>query len=492
MTEYGVHARFRLQAAACYAAFAAGGLAISMAPAALPAMARDLGMDRAETQWTASSYPAVAGALQLAVARWSDRLGTRTTLLSGLALFAVATAWGAVISDASLLIAARIVQGVGGSVLTPVTLAFLATQSAPSRRVRAVGGWAATAAAATAAGPLLSGAIVDLWGWRSLYLLLTCESLCALALCRLALPSQSRSPAELDITGMVLCTAVTGTLLVTLLGSSDPPTARAAAFGATAAIGATVLLVRTENRRHDSTLDTEALRDPVRRTLLFALAALFAANSGFLYFSYIYLVQVRGQTTFHSSLLLAAASAPAVITTRLASRYAANSPGVAAVGLTVMACSLFLMPFAGPPHATSLLVYSGTGIGLGLTNSAALAEITLRASRDRAARAAATAATMSMLGGALGPALAGTVVAIHAADWRQGLGLSAKVSEAAYRAASGGAPLEEESHPQSLITAAQEVLTHGISRSFIALGLLTLLAAVLTAIACISASRRRG
>ncbi|MFD5513820.1 MFS transporter [Streptomyces sp. NPDC127051] len=461
----------------------AGALTISMTPAALPEMARELGMNRAEMQWIATGYPAVAGSLQLAAAWFSDRFGVRPALLTSLVIFAVATACGALAADATTLIVARVAQGVGGSALAPVTLAFFVGQSAEERRARAVSGWAATAAVATTAGPLISGLLTDLWGWRFLHLLLIGESVFALALCCMSLPAQITTPTKPDIAGMGLCTAIIGTILCTLLGSSEPPAPRVAAYGTAAVIAAVIVLVYIEKRSNDPVLHIAAYRDPVRRRLLLSLSALFAVNSGFLFFSYIDLVHLRGLSAFQASLLLGSASAPAIITARLASRYSTSRLSIASLGLAIMAGSLFLTHLADPPNPRSLAIYAGTGIGLGLTNSAALAELTIRTANSKSGRSAATAATMSMLGGALGPALAGTLVAAHAARWRQSLKVPVSLSEAAYRAASGGAPLKAGPDSQSLIVAAHQTLGEGINQAFLALGTLSLLAGIYMATA---------
>ncbi|KPI15822.1 major facilitator superfamily MFS_1 [Actinobacteria bacterium OV450] len=434
-------------------------------------------------QWIATGYPAVAGSLQLAAARFSDRFGVRTALLTSLVIFAVATACGAFAADATTLIVARAAQGVGGSALAPVTLAFFVGQPEEERRARSVSGWAATAAVATAAGPLLSGLLTDQWGWRVLHLFLIGDSACALVLCCMSLPAQITMPTKPDFAGMGLCTAIMGTILFTLLGSSEPPTPRAAAYGAVAVTTAVILLVHIEKRSSDPVLHIAAYRDPVGRRLLLSLSALFAVNSGFLCFSYIDLVHLRDLPAFQASLLLASASAPAIITARLASRSSINRLSTASLGLAIMAGSLFLMPLAAPPNPRSLIIYAGTGIGLGLTNSAALAELTIRTTHSKSGRSAATAATMSMLGGALGPALAGTVVAAHAARWRQSLKVPASLSETAYRAASGGAPLKVGPGSQQLIVGVHQTLSEGINQAFLALGSLALLAAIYMATA---------
>ncbi|MDH2390605.1 MFS transporter [Streptomyces sp. HNM0663] len=476
----------RGQTAACYAAFLPGALVIASTAAALPSMSQDLGMSHGQVQWAASSYPAVAGSLQLGATRCADRLGARTTLAAALTVFAVAALWAAASATPSSLILARAFQGVGGCVLAPVSLAVLASPAAPAaRRARGVGGWVATAALANALGPLLGGLVTGWWGWRVLSLVLAAQALIAVVLCCRGIPDARNRHIGLDKTGITLCAVITGATLITLIGPAGPPDVITATCGSAFIAGAGVLLLRVESRRPHAVLDIDALRDPARRSLLISLASIFACNSGFMYYSFIYLTQLHRTAPLHASFPLLVATVPAAITARAAARRSRHGQGlaVAAIGLALMGSALLAMPFVGPPSPMWPVPYAGIGAGLGLANGAAMADVTLRAPRAMVSRATATAVTTAMLGGSLGPALSGTVIAAHALHWRHTTpsvsGDPTMQSPAVLQAASGGAPLDPRAYPHTAVAAVQRCLDQGIHWAFGVLGLLALCVALL-------------
>ena len=133
---------------------------------ALPAIARDLGTGMAGMQWTVNAFALALSALVLFGGALGDRYGRRRVYLAGLGLFALASLLGGLAPNIGWLIAARALQGVGGALLVPGSLALVQAAFHRDDRARAVGAWSGMSGMAGAAGPLLGGAVVDAAGWR--------------------------------------------------------------------------------------------------------------------------------------------------------------------------------------------------------------------------------------------------------------------------------------------------------------------------------------
>lgn len=133
---------------------------------ALPAIARDLGATTAGLQWTVNGYALTLAALLLLGGSLGDRFGRRRLFLVGTVAFAAASVLCAVAPSSGALVAARALQGVGGALLTPGSLAILQASFTQDDRARAIGAWSGLSGAAGAVAPFLGGWIVEQFGWR--------------------------------------------------------------------------------------------------------------------------------------------------------------------------------------------------------------------------------------------------------------------------------------------------------------------------------------
>jgi EmrB/QacA subfamily drug resistance transporter len=136
---------------------------------AIPAMSAGLNTTLDQILWVLNSYILVYAVLLITAGRLGDLYGQRTLFAVGLAIFTVASGLCGFAQDANQLIVARILQGVGGALLTPQTLAILTSLFPPERRGAAFGIWAGVAGLATLAGPTLGGAIVTYIDWRWIF-----------------------------------------------------------------------------------------------------------------------------------------------------------------------------------------------------------------------------------------------------------------------------------------------------------------------------------
>jgi EmrB/QacA subfamily drug resistance transporter len=173
---------------------------------ALNRMGEDLGADLAGLQWTLNGYTLTLAAFILLGGSLSDRLGRRRMFLVGTLWFTIASALCGLAPDIRLLIAARALQGVGGALLTPGSLAILSASFAPQDRSRAIGAWSGLGGIAGAAGPFIGGWLIGVWSWRLVFLINLPLAAVVIAVTARHVP-ESRDPdaaGGLDVAGTAL------------------------------------------------------------------------------------------------------------------------------------------------------------------------------------------------------------------------------------------------------------------------------------------------
>jgi EmrB/QacA subfamily drug resistance transporter len=232
-------------------------LSATVVNVALPAIAVDLETDLAGLQWVTNAYLLTLSALLLTGGSAGDIFGRRRVFLIGLALFSAASIACALAPTLALLVAGRLVQGVGAALMTPASLAIIDTAFAVEDRSRAIAMWASGSALATSAGPFVGGYLVDEIGWRWIFLIgLPLAIAAALATARHVPETRDdHSGRRLDLGGSALAVvAVAGTVFALVQGPvqgwDDPPILTAAVVGALGVAG----LVATQRRGRDPML----------------------------------------------------------------------------------------------------------------------------------------------------------------------------------------------------------------------------------------------
>lgn len=175
----------------------------------LPVLRRSLGASVAQIQWVVEGYMLFLASLILVGGALGDRWGRRRVFSAGVVVFALASAWCGLASDAPHLIAARGVQGIGASLLVPGSLALISASFSRERRGRAIGTWAAWTSIAAGIGPLVGGWLVEHLSWRWIFLLNLPFAAAVLALARARVP-ESRDETitgRIDWPGALLVTA---------------------------------------------------------------------------------------------------------------------------------------------------------------------------------------------------------------------------------------------------------------------------------------------
>ena len=202
----------------------------------LPAIGRSLAAPGAELPWVINAYLLPLSALLLFGGAAGDRYGRRRMLIWGTAVLALASVACATAPNLPLLLAGRIVQGAGAAILLPNSLAILGGAFSGEARGKAIGLWAAVAAAAAAVGPVLGGWLIDTTGWRGIFLINLPVAAGAIALAYIGVSeARDERPPSLDATGATLATLGLGALTWGLTlgagpaGWSTPAVALAAA-----------------------------------------------------------------------------------------------------------------------------------------------------------------------------------------------------------------------------------------------------------------------
>jgi EmrB/QacA subfamily drug resistance transporter len=208
---------------------------------ALPDIGRDLGASTASLQWILNGYLLTLASLILLGGSLGDRYGRRLIFVLGAALFTLASLLCALAPNVEMLIGARLLQGVGGALLTPGSLAMIESGFRPGDRARAIGAWSGLGGVATALGPLLGGYLVQAVSWRAIFLINLPLGAFVIVMASRHVP-ETRDPTtsgHLDFSGAILAAlglAGTTYALIEGPGHGASPLILVAAIGGVAAL----------------------------------------------------------------------------------------------------------------------------------------------------------------------------------------------------------------------------------------------------------------
>ncbi|MCX5198109.1 MFS transporter [Streptomyces sp. NBC_00249] len=385
---------------------------------ALPAMRRDLGASVSGMQWTIDAYALVLASLLIVAGSTADRIGRRKVFTAGLVLFTAGSVLCSLAPGLEFLIAFRMIQAVGGSMLNPVAMSIITnTFTEPKERARAIGVWGGVVGISMAAGPLIGGLLVDSVGWRSIFWVNLPVGLLALALTLRYIPeSRSERPRRPDPVGQLLVMVLLGTLTYGIIEGPAAGWTSGAILGCgAAAVAALTGLVVYESRRADPLIDPRFFRSaPFSGATVLALGA-FAALSGFLFLNTLYLQDVRGLDALHAGLWMLPMATLAFLCAPVSGRLLASGGPrlpLLAAGVTMTASGLLFAAFSAERSAPLMFAgYALFGIGFGLVNAPITNAAVSGMPRSQAGVAAALASTSRQAGGALGVAVIGAVLA---------------------------------------------------------------------------------
>jgi EmrB/QacA subfamily drug resistance transporter len=394
------------------------GLDTTIVNVALPSIGAGLGVGTRGLEWTVDAYTLVLAGLLISSGAVADRFGRRRVFQLGLVVFAVASVGCAVAPSVGWLIAARVLQGAGGSMLSPVALAIVVNVITDAKeRAQAIGVWAAVFGASMALGPVAGGLLVSALGWRSVFWAGVPLIAGVLVLTAVYVPeSRSPRPRRVDVPGQLLLVAVVGGSVALLIEAPhvgwDSPAVLAGCAGVAAALAG---FVRTSLRRPEPLMDVRLFgRAPFTAAVLGAVVV-FAGLNVTLLLSTLYLQHARGLAPAAAGLvtlpMAVAATICAPLSGFLVGRFGPRLPLLLAGGFASAGGLCLVRLTDHTALAVLLAAYLCIGVGIGFANAPITNTAVAGLPPDRAGVAGGITSTARQFGAALGVAIAGGLVA---------------------------------------------------------------------------------
>lgn len=384
---------------------------------ALPSLQEQFHASTTGLQWVVDAYLLVLAALLLFSGSSGDRFGRRKVFQIGLVIFGAGSALCSVAPSLGLLVVFRMMQAVGGSMLTPNTLSIISNVFTDRReRAAAIGLWGGVSGLSTAAGPILGGALIQAIDWRAVFWVnLPIVAVALFLTARFVPESRADHPRRFDLPGQVLAIVVLGTLTY---GIIEGPTAGwsapvVVASFAVAACG-TFAFLRVERRRAEPMLELRFFRSPPFSGANAIATLAFLVLAGWLFINTLYLQEVRGDSALVAGLstipatLVIAVVAP--LTGRLVGRSGPRLPLVASGLFLAAATSILVFDRPGTGYWVLAGSYLLLGLGFGLVNPPISNTAVSGMPPAQAGTASAVASTARQVGAALGVAILGSVV----------------------------------------------------------------------------------
>ncbi|MFI9203138.1 MFS transporter [Streptomyces sp. NPDC053048] len=379
-----------------------------------------LGASSSELQWAVDSYTLVFATLLVSAGVFADRFGRKRTLLAGLLLFGAFSAAAAHSDGAGELIATRAGMGIGAALVVPATLAVITNVFPPGERAKAIGLWAASAGLAVAIGPVTGGLLLEHFWWGSLFLINVPIVLVGAAAVAVTVP-ESADPVHrpFDPVGVLLCVAGLGVLVLGIIKGGETGDWTTPVVWANM-LGGLLLLacfVGWERRRAQPALDLRWFRDARFSAAVAAISVVFFGLLGSSFYMIFYLQSVRGYTALQAGCCLLPLAVGQIVfspqSTAMARRHgprAVCTAGLAMTTLTFLGVSV-LDQHSPLWQCEALFFLMGGAMGCVMPAATSSAMATLP--RHRAGTGAAMLNSLRQVGGALGVAVLGSLLASH-------------------------------------------------------------------------------
>jgi DHA2 family multidrug resistance protein-like MFS transporter len=469
---------------------------------AVPKLSADLQPSGTELLWISDVYGFLLAGLLITMGTLGDRIGRRRLLLIGAAAFGAASVLAAFSTSAEMLIAARALLGVAGATLAPSTLSLLrALFDDPDQRTVAIGVWITSFSAGAAIGPLVGGAMLELFWWGSVFLVAVPVMALLLVLGPRLLP-ESRDPdaGALDLTSAILSLIAVLALVYGLKEIAQDglgwwPVATIAAGTA----GGAAFLARQRSLSYPL-VDVRLFRIPAFSTSVAGMYAAVFVVAGIELFVAQYLQLVLGKSPLEAGLLTLPSAGGLIAGSLLAPLLARRirAAPVLSGGLAVAAAGAAVLTQIEAGSAVAVIVagMAVTGLGAGAVGTVATDLVVATAPAPRAGAASAISETSAELGGALGIAVLGSIgTAIYRSELATAM--PADVPGAAAQSARetlGGATEAADTLPAplsaQLLDAAHDAFSHGLELAAL-IAAATVLALALLAALVLKADNRR-
>ncbi|WP_328553733.1 MULTISPECIES: MFS transporter [unclassified Streptomyces] len=463
------------------------GFDMTILNVALPTMARDLGASTGQQQWMADAYVVVFASLMLPAGLLGDRFGRRRMLITGLGVFLAGSLAGSLVDDVTWVIVARALMGVGGALVMPLALAVLPSLFGPDERTKAVGAVSAASALGLPLGPIIGGWLLNHFWWGSVFLVNVPMAAIGITACVLLLP-ETRDPASprVDAVSTALTAVGLSVLVYAIIeaparGWGDPLVL--GCFAAAAVLIA--LLVVRERRSPRPMLDLSLLAQ--RGFLLNTLAATLVmfVLSGLMFVLPQYLQAVLGHDALATGVRMLPMMGGLLVASRgaqpLVTRFGARA--VISAGLVVLAFAAFLgsRTSVDDGYGATALWLSVAGLGFGFAVVPAMSTALGALPRDRAGSGSGLLMTVRQVGGAIGIALLGSLLASTYADRLDTSALPRAAAEVAGDSLVGAHVVADRLGDHALAASANAAYIHGMDLVLLVSGIAALVTALLAA-----------
>jgi EmrB/QacA subfamily drug resistance transporter len=385
---------------------------------ALPSIQRELGIGLSELEWIVTGYALMFAALMLTGGKLADLFGRRLIFVVGLAIFTVASLLCGLADSGEMLIAWRVVQGAGAALMNPATLSIIVATFPPHERGMAIGIWAGVSALALALGPLVGGLLTQHIDWSWIFFVNVPVGVAAIAASFLFIDESKDTSQEqrLDLPGLLTSGLGLFALTFALIEGNGRGWTSGLVLGSfAAAVVLLVAFVLLERRQRLPMLDLSLFRSPTFTGANAVVLLVALAMFGVFFFVSLYMQNILG----YSAVQAGAAFLPMTMVIMLVAPIAGRatdrigSRALLTVGMVLVGIQLLYFSQLGPDavfwNLVPGLLVGGVGIALVMPPSAAAAVRSVPV--DKSGVGSAVLNSFRQVGGALGIALMGAIVA---------------------------------------------------------------------------------
>ena len=385
---------------------------------ALPSIQRDLGIGISELEWVFNGYALTFGVLMLTGGKLADLLGRRLIFIVGLAIFTGSSLACGLANGPELLIGARIVQGVGAALMNPATLSIITATFPPRQRGMAIGIWAGVAALALAIGPLVGGLITEHISWNWIFFINIPVGVLAIVVTRLVVDESRDTSAvqRLDLPGLLASAVGLFALTYALIEANTYgwTSGRILGLFAVAVVGLAVFVV-LELRQRVPMLDLSLFRNGTFAGANTVMLLVGLAMFGVFFYNSLFIQNIMGYSAVQTGATFLPMTLLIILVAPVAGKYSdrVGSRWLMGVGMVLLSVSLFTFSRldAGSDFWNLLPGLLVGGLGMAFVMTPTTAAVMGSVPVDKAGVGSAVLNSMRQVGGSLGIAVMGAIVA---------------------------------------------------------------------------------